>query len=71
MAVTVVFENVEQVAAINAALAGYTAHPCFTHNEGEHGDETACDGWGPRDRMRLDDASTILWTAEHSQTVDR
>lgn len=37
----------EQLDAVLAALDGYEAYRCTFHNDGDHGDESECEGWGP------------------------
>jgi hypothetical protein len=54
-----------QLAAVNAAIDGYTAHGCTNSDHyNSHGDETDCDGWGPKGLRSLDTGADRLLTAE-------
>jgi hypothetical protein len=50
----------EERDALHAALEYYrdTITTCSFHNENEHGDEVACEGWGPHGLAVLDRAIT-------------
>lgn len=56
----VIFDNLDQLKAVNAALAGFEPHPCSDHAEGEHGDETGCFGYGPKTLKALGEGADIL-----------
>jgi hypothetical protein len=48
----------EEASATATALDYYldTLTKCSTHEEGEHGDETGCEGWGPQGKATLESA---------------
>lgn len=50
--------------ALIAALDDYEARLCHRHHGGnEHGDETECDGWGPRRHADLEEAVDAVISA--------
>jgi hypothetical protein len=48
----------EELEVLWAALSYYldTLTKCSTHDEGEHGDERDCEGWGPKELKVLEKA---------------
>ena len=55
---TVVVLSREEQDVLQTGLSYYrdTLTLCSSHEEGEHGDETTCEGWGPHDLATLDGA---------------
>jgi len=51
-----------QLDALGSALDGFSPHPC-TDDHDDHGDESACFGYGPKTLEALAEAQTILMEA--------